>query len=669
MPQKTNRHTKDKSSGVRKKTFTGCWTCRARHLKCDEGKPSCLKCIKSRLSCEGYGVRLSWGSVACPDNFGTFGATGQRCESLGGTRQAASTWINCADISVSTPVPRASAPAPETLLQEPSIPSDDIVLELTDSDGLVGTPSSVAPPYPVFLVNGAFTPLPPLQMASPLGDIHTTAIHSASGVDHDSGLQDGELDPAADQSNDAPLDMSAASPHEQRVHASGESIRVDDPPYPSSSQRAPSVSHNTTHHSMDRPLDPLPDLNVERQLIEYFVSYLSSILMPVPIPSLPNYLNIAILPMALEGARLDRSTVSAASAVFHLVNSVSAFHLSNTANGDQREVWSKIALSHHNLALSNLQKAIMLNDPKQYVALLGSLLMCLIKETMTIGQSTWQVHVLGACHWVRRVDPLFWTESQTASFLYQFFSMIVAVAKTQLVTGDENDEVMAKAMSKFHHPNELFCLDQALGMPESAMEAIDNINDIRFPSSVASEVATTTEQTPILTTPKSSNSPDFLNFFEMGLLMSVPQPSTRPNLLAMIDDPSMLIYYHSCIHYYACIVYFKRIVRKTPLAEVQKYVSQSFDHLELIIKYTSRPCAPAIWPVAITLFEIADEAQQTRACRTLDLLFDKTRFEIWPKLKTVARSLWIARVNGTASADEPWPEFLKNLEPMRIILF
>lgn len=44
----------------RTKTFHGCWTCRARHLKCDTGRPSCERCMKSNLTCEGYGNRLSW---------------------------------------------------------------------------------------------------------------------------------------------------------------------------------------------------------------------------------------------------------------------------------------------------------------------------------------------------------------------------------------------------------------------------------------------------------------------------------------------------------------------------------------------------------------------------------------------------------------------------------
>ncbi|KAK5190790.1 hypothetical protein LTR20_003039 [Exophiala xenobiotica] len=36
------------------KTFNGCLTCKRRRIKCDEGKPSCQRCIKSNIKCTGY---------------------------------------------------------------------------------------------------------------------------------------------------------------------------------------------------------------------------------------------------------------------------------------------------------------------------------------------------------------------------------------------------------------------------------------------------------------------------------------------------------------------------------------------------------------------------------------------------------------------------------------
>lgn len=47
------RHSRDR-------TFTGCWTCRSRKVKCDEKKPSCLACLRIGLVCSGYAPKLVW---------------------------------------------------------------------------------------------------------------------------------------------------------------------------------------------------------------------------------------------------------------------------------------------------------------------------------------------------------------------------------------------------------------------------------------------------------------------------------------------------------------------------------------------------------------------------------------------------------------------------------
>ncbi|KAG6367654.1 hypothetical protein INS49_001847 [Diaporthe citri] len=36
------------------RSFGGCSACRKRHMKCDEGRPSCSACRDSGLACGGY---------------------------------------------------------------------------------------------------------------------------------------------------------------------------------------------------------------------------------------------------------------------------------------------------------------------------------------------------------------------------------------------------------------------------------------------------------------------------------------------------------------------------------------------------------------------------------------------------------------------------------------
>ncbi|KAI1322987.1 hypothetical protein F5Y16DRAFT_412894 [Xylariaceae sp. FL0255] len=58
-----------KKTPVRKRTKTGCLTCRKRRIKCDEGKPICNNCVRSKRQCEGYNQR-----VIFKDPLGAFGS-------------------------------------------------------------------------------------------------------------------------------------------------------------------------------------------------------------------------------------------------------------------------------------------------------------------------------------------------------------------------------------------------------------------------------------------------------------------------------------------------------------------------------------------------------------------------------------------------------------------
>lgn len=57
----TSRPARPQSFVKRTKTYSGCWTCRHRHVKCDVDRPACHRCVKGGLVCQGYGIRLNVG--------------------------------------------------------------------------------------------------------------------------------------------------------------------------------------------------------------------------------------------------------------------------------------------------------------------------------------------------------------------------------------------------------------------------------------------------------------------------------------------------------------------------------------------------------------------------------------------------------------------------------
>lgn len=55
---------------VRTKSYTGCWTCRSRKIKCDNQQPVCQQCIKGNRECEGYSIKLRWVGANADANAG-----------------------------------------------------------------------------------------------------------------------------------------------------------------------------------------------------------------------------------------------------------------------------------------------------------------------------------------------------------------------------------------------------------------------------------------------------------------------------------------------------------------------------------------------------------------------------------------------------------------------
>ncbi|BCS27819.1 Zn(II)2Cys6 transcription factor [Aspergillus puulaauensis] len=45
-----------------RRSHAGCWTCKAKRRKCDSARPTCRVCSQHGIPCEGYEVRLRWGS-------------------------------------------------------------------------------------------------------------------------------------------------------------------------------------------------------------------------------------------------------------------------------------------------------------------------------------------------------------------------------------------------------------------------------------------------------------------------------------------------------------------------------------------------------------------------------------------------------------------------------
>lgn len=100
----------------KKRSHSGCWTCRRRHRKCDGGRPNCRVCVERNIPCEGYQVRLRWGTgIASRGRF--TGAEKPLPSNASGQKESQNTESRDSR-------PDTYSPVDEPLLQLPSVIND-----------------------------------------------------------------------------------------------------------------------------------------------------------------------------------------------------------------------------------------------------------------------------------------------------------------------------------------------------------------------------------------------------------------------------------------------------------------------------------------------------------------------------------------------------------------
>lgn len=93
-----------------------CWTCRRRRLRCDNIKPSCVKCMRAGLDCLGYGPRKPLVWVGRPGRVkrGVNGAKTMSPSTRYSTPDSEIATPTCTlTITGKLPTPRSRLPSPE----------------------------------------------------------------------------------------------------------------------------------------------------------------------------------------------------------------------------------------------------------------------------------------------------------------------------------------------------------------------------------------------------------------------------------------------------------------------------------------------------------------------------------------------------------------------------
>ncbi|KAF2010220.1 hypothetical protein BU24DRAFT_428229 [Aaosphaeria arxii CBS 175.79] len=379
-----------KTRSKRQKTFTGCWTCRSRHVKCDEQRPECRRCINGKFDCAGYGVRLTW--VESSEKASTSRRRRQPHKRVDQTRRN----DNLTDDVLSTVHNGTGSPAE-------NLPGQQFRVVNGESDDILSSSS-----YDTTSFQDAISGLSNRPQSITYKDASVLLSNSSQPPSTQNNFTE---DYASQDWPDGPLD--SLYPHHFGPFDKHDLL------YESSlsfNMSWPSLNLNTTSTSAQ-----------QRGLIHYWVTHLCDKLMPVRNSTNP-FLSV-VSPMALEGSRMKGDKPSSAVALFHAVCAASATHQANIRT-DSTEM-SNLALEHTRISFHHLSRSIHLDDMDNRMASLGTLCIWLLTHFISGTPGAWRDLVKVARNLLANTPSETWKSSISAELTYQCYAGFIPLIQSQ----------------------------------------------------------------------------------------------------------------------------------------------------------------------------------------------------------------------------------------------
>lgn len=592
------------------KTFTGCWTCRSRHVKCDEQRPECGPCQKRKVPCEGYGVRLVWN----PDEKG-----------------------------ISRPSLNELRHEPTTILGARQLAAaigelDEVVFEAHDSyrNG----------PFSVFNINDQ------AKRCNSQPTIVSTPAKDPPGSTSDP--QDIFIS-SPEHRGDISLCTSPAPNWNGPSPASTERIQ---PPPPETNN---TLQHSTTPRPLLHPGPPPPFLNPnplpprDTVLVHHWVTFVCT--NSVLVDSATNFFRTIYTPLAVHPGR----TASAPqAAVYHALCAAAAYSRARvcplsassaveTTTATRHET-AAVRLLQHSLdpAAAALGSSAATTTTQKEAVLAAIILLTLIDIIRGTTAGAWRAHMRGGRSWIEALGGAAGWEGNDAdggslasSVLYQQFRGGAVVASLQDSEGADDyspdggggggDGVAGGEAAAYH-------LDLLYGVPKDMFDVLVRLRKV----CAAPEQLTEEEK----------------EAFEMQLYLSVPSLDAFP-VQRFGGEVSRMVHLHTAhLFYYAMLIHFKRRVRRVPPAELQDLVSKSIEHLEAVEEMPQHALGVTItWPCLVVACEADDPLLRERLAIWLQ---KKKRhgFGIIDVAANVVLEVWRRREGHETPGDINWMDVL-----------
>lgn len=599
-----SQYSKLKAPKLRTKTFTGCWTCRARRVKCDDERPHCRRCQRSGWQCQGYGLRLGWSQ--------TPGRRSQRRQILSST--------------------------PHSIHDLSSVAVTALLAEL---DGCSDGSAQQRGPFSVFSASGSESAFHNLPLDTHCAAEYSQFSHERKETEKKrnssvqeirdaiypepvSGLIPSENpSPSASSQDKLPLPVpSDPTAQADSPRSSGVSILSQRPPRspitPGSHHKCLEAGASLAEISFLATINPVQLPRPETELVHHWVVFLSGKMLLLDSPDNP--CRTVFMPLALKGLDAAAGESNIHLSIFHAICASSAFSLYHLRR-DSR--YQSLAMHHDQLALrhlrGNLGRAKRFDEPT-----LAAILSCITAEAMSGRRSRWRAHVAGGLGLLENEINGGWVKSLTTSRLLQSYLSLSSLCSLSMST-----QLISLLNGPCHY------LERSHGVTSQL---------VRFLAQLTTKLDS-----------KSDLSTEELDRLELQLYLNFP-------CLSFPDDPGSTIIQHALnSFYYATIIYFRRAFRLVPLCEVQELVEKAVEELEAVdtLKNDKGGCAYN-W----ASFVVAAECQRPDLQNRMLTWFDRKRqngIQNVIILCEIVKALWKRR-DQEKGRDVQWQELAKEAD-------
>ncbi|KLO91813.1 uncharacterized protein LW93_14707 [Fusarium fujikuroi] len=581
------------------KTFTGCWTCRARRVKCDEVQPVCNRCTKARRICEGYGVRLTWTSDEKDTPFRVL--IDLETDAVEIPPEDLDDMIHkCgyteASLETQTFGPFSVFCVGQGTDFEPSEPRHLDTKEGREEQQLQGEAATenLYTPSSNDSLLGTCQPSFSESSNEAISDVTIFDIFAHQATGSNQGYVDENDDLVLDELFSAErffgpssfeLESQVSSWAELDVFPSdmeNDSTSTVEMPLEGYSPSDHSQFNNIPFsfcHEVPPPQTSLTPISMSRQqteLIHHWLVHMCRNM--VPIDTLDNPYRVTYLRLASEGVN---GTSKSHIAVLHGVCAAAAHNL-NTLRHDKMNTQSAW---NAQVALQNLQESISQPKGMDDTSVLAAIVMCIMQDTMTGHPRGWRTHIQAALRII------------VQGKLYQ-----------GLDPGSELHVVVLQCL----------CL-VVLGDVDTHYDIADMVSQLpRTEDYVSKHHSVTKDLVGIIsrinTFSKQNAARDLGLIDQLELQIYLQVGPTTPHNRFRSAKVNFINQHYASVWHYATIIHFQRRIRHKPAEQLRDIVSEALAHLEAAEDVaTELDGCIVLWPCMVIATECDDEEHKMRA--------------------------------------------------------